>query len=219
MDKHTINHPKKRKQSTSRKSAIIAIVSIVLILFFAGLLFVKPILVKQKYDTYNHFEFEKTNEYWQTRVEYNNYVTPITFTSHPLDLEDIFYNETITSYVLNKPHVGFVIAIKEDAGSVPVIAGVNIARILGERFYGFEVNSALYVEPELINQTNTTIPIVSCDDATEYRPIIFIDVNSEKQSIDFSSDNGDCIIIRSSSEKKDILEMADLFVYKILEIM
>lgn len=218
MDKHAVNHNKKRKQ-TSSKSTILAILAIIVILALAGLLFVKPLLMKQKYDVYNHFEFEKSNNYWQTSVQYNNYVTPITFTSHPLDLEDIYFNENISSYVLNQPHAGFIIAIKEDSGSVPVIAGINIARILGERFYGFEVNSALYVEPDMINQTNTTIPIVNCNNATTSRPIIFIDINSDKPLIDFSPENKNCIVIKSSSEKEDILRMADLFVYKILEIM
>lgn len=218
VTKHNLKHHKKRSSSSS--GTLIAIIAILVILLVAGFLFVRPLLIKEKYSSYNNFEFEQSNNYWQTYVEYNGYLTPITFTSHPLDLEDIDYETNITSFVLTQPHASFTISMRDDVGSVPVIAGVNIARILGERFYGFNVNSALYFDDHMKNSTNTTIPIVSCNDATSINPIIFIDVNATKNSIKFSDENSNCIVVSSvTSTKENVLSMADLFVYKILEIM
>jgi hypothetical protein len=217
--KHDAKKFVKRKESSS-KYTLLAIIAIILILGLAALIFVKPLLIKEKYGVYNHFEFEEVNGYWQTHIQYNNMVTPITFNTHPVDLQNIPFDDNLTTYILYEPISSFVIAIREDAGSVPVIAGVNIARILGDKFYGFDVSSALYVDEDMKNQTNTTIPIINCVDATKTHPIIFIDVNATEKSIEFSKENNYCIHISSpSAQKEDILGMADLFVYKILEIM
>lgn len=217
MAKHEVNHHIKRKQKSSNLT-LIAVLLIVAVLVIGGLYFFKPLLEKNKYDTYNAFEFEKSGEFWQTYVEYNKLLTPITFYNHPLDLEKVPFDEEITSYILEKPHSSFVIAVRNDVGSIPVIAGVNMARILGGRFYGFDVTSALYYDD--LNVSNSSLPVTNCDQATLYEPVIFIDVGSENNSITFSEENDNCILITSeSTDKEDVLAMSDLFVYKILEIM
>ena len=219
MTKHEFKHYAKRKEKKS-KIVMFTILFLILLILAGGLFFIRPLIVKNNYSTYNHFEFEQSGDYWQTYVQYGKYTTPITFYNHPLDIDYSYYNENITNYILEKPHSAFVIAIRDDAGSVPVIAGINIARILGEKFYGFKVSSALYFDDEMKNATNTTFPVVSCSDATLSQPVIFIDVNASTNEIDFDESNKNCIHLKTiSSAKEDVLPIADLLVYKILEIM
>jgi len=169
---------------------------------------------KKDYKTYNGFLFEQQGKYWITMVELQDQPYEAPFYNHPLDLANISYDDAITNFLLAEPHTDFVIAVRPDAGSVPVLAGVNVARVTG-RFYGMPTSSALYGNESI---DDMAFPTVTCADATSLKPIIWINTNTTEKGVFFDDSNEYCVQIAAPSSD-EILAVADIFTYKILGIM
>ncbi|MCA9478723.1 MAG: hypothetical protein KC535_06245, partial [Nanoarchaeota archaeon] len=158
MVKHdTVN---KSKKKTNSSSIIIIIAAIVIIALIGGLFIIKPgqegttKYKKSDYETYHGFNFEQQGKYWVTFVELSGVRYEAPFYNHPLDVQDIYYQDNITEFVIGEPHTNFTIAVSDNVGATPVLAGANIARITG-KLYGMPTSSALYALPdERTNQTN-----------------------------------------------------------------
>ena len=219
-----VRHKKvnKEKKKSSSSHFIIALVVIVVIVLASALFIYKPGVdstpsYKQSdYEIYHGFKFEQRGEFWITFVELDNVPYEAPFYNHPLDLSHVAYDEEVTSFVLEEPHSEFIIAVSDHVGATPVLAGANIARITG-KLYGTPTSSALFAMPQERDENQTAIPYVDCSDATKTAPIFWINVNDESQSIYRDADNPYCIIIGGTNDE-EILESADLFAYKILQI-
>jgi hypothetical protein len=223
--KHELSYNDKHKQSKSWIYIVVALVIIGIVIAGAVVVF-SPAKTDpfKTYDVYNGFAFENRGEFWQTNVQLDEQLYEVPFYNHPLDISsEIRYDVNVTQYLIDvvntiSPKRNLIIAVRPDAGSVPVLAGVNVARITG-KFYGVQTNSALYLEDEEVDDFDTQdFPIRNCEDATVITPIIYIAVNQTESGVYFDQDNQHCIIL-AGSDNDNLLEVADLLGYKLLGIM
>jgi len=212
-----------KEKISERKTTwlLISVAIIVLVVIIGGYLLFGPSKsssTSHSLDKYNSFLFTKQGNQWVTTIERNGQVYEAPFNYHPTELSGVKYNSSITNYMLHVPHSTFTIAVRPDAGSRPVLGGVNIARITG-KFYHVPTDSALYVEPEFRNITETNnLPVVSCADATRSHVLIWISKNETESVVKFDKDYPNCIIVGGSTDE-EILQSADTLAYKILGIM
>lgn len=225
--KHDKESKKKTKKSTKVPGYVIyGAIFVVLVLVFSALMFSFSGIFdnneKVDYSMYNRFSFTKLQTGWQTIVEKNGIPYEAPFYNHPLDIDGIVYQEEVTT-LLNDviitltPRREFTIAIHPDSGAVPVLAGVNIAKITG-KFYGAPTSSALFMNAteEKLRRNETDLPIVNCDDATFKNVIIHISATEEENAVKII-DNF-CVGIYGTNES-NVLMAADLVGYKLLGIM
>ncbi|MGM5480461.1 MAG: hypothetical protein ACQESC_03300 [Nanobdellota archaeon] len=172
----------------------------------------------EDYGTYNHFNFEQVGDKWKTEVVHKNKLFEVPSYYHPLEVENVTYNRDVTLFLMTVPHVGFTFAV-DDKGSKPVIAAVNIARILGDRYYGFDVTSSIYNSS--IDQNTTTssnVTYSNCDQATKKYPVIHISVNETEPVVRFANNNSYCVVV-GGADGDQAIKAADRVVFEILQIM
>jgi heme/copper-type cytochrome/quinol oxidase subunit 2 len=220
VDAHIKNENK--KDSNKKNKIILVLIGIVIIILISVLTIyvynvVKNINNTPKYSEYNKFPFQKIEEHWYTMISYDNQPYEAIFYNHPLELEDIDYDNNASILTLNKPHVGIVIAVAPNDNATTVLAASNIARITG-KFYKLPTKSALYVPVNQRNDTNYSHLLVDCSEASEKIPIIYLNGMSNVTSVSIDENNSNCILIRGSSAE-EIYKSADLYTYKILGIM
>lgn len=223
--RHELSYNEKHRQKKSWTFIFIALAIIAIIIVGAVVVFTPaqrdPL---RNYEVYNGFAFENKGDFWTTTVELDGALYEVPFYTHPLDIsEEIIYNDTVTHYLIDvvntiSPKRNLIIAVRPDAGSVPVLAGVNIARITG-KFYGVQTNSALYLDDDEVNDFDTQdFPIRNCEDANIITPIISIAVNQSQKGVYFDEEYKHCIIV-AAEDNDGILEVADLLGYKLLGII
>ena len=212
--KHSnIHKHKKRSYGT-----ILAVVFIVLVVLGLGYFVYDNVDSANSYKNFNGFLFEQSGEYWITGVELEGQPYTVPFYNHPLDLDDVYYDPEVSDYILDVPHTNFIIAVHPDAGSLPVLAGVNIARVTG-RFYGVPTSSALYIpQDELSLYNETGLPVIDCSLATSDSPVLWMNIDESAAVVRFDENNPHCIIV-GGSNGDEILASADMFVYRILGII
>ncbi len=213
-----------KKESKEKSSSLIIgiIIGIVIIAFLSAVFIIKPGQDTQKYkdsdyEIYNGFVFDQSGDFWITNIELNGIPYEAPFYNHPLDVQDTPYDESITPFILETGHSNFIIAVSDNVGSTPVLAGANIARITG-KLYGIPTSSALYATPDQRDENQTGFPYVDCSDATRLTPIFWINVNDTTQSIYRDQNNSNCIIV-GATNNDEILESSDVFAYHILQII
>lgn len=217
-EKRNIKH-KERVPTT-----FIVILIVVVALLAIGAFFIFSSNKPLDYSQYNGFQFTKIGKNWQTMVEMNGQLYEVPFYNHPYDISGVSYNDNVTKHLMNvintiKPKREIIIAVSPDSGSVPVLAGVNIARITG-KFYGAKTSSALYLNDDKIKSYNNSanLPIVNCGDANFLKTIIHVSINETNESANFVNNNTNCILV-GASNSSDLLEVADVVGYKLLGIM
>ncbi len=194
----------------------LALIIIVILVFGALQLVKKP---KQDLTTYNGFTFEHRvsgeRDYWVTHVQLSGQTYEVPFYYHPSALENYSYDTRLTKYILHYPIKKIIIAVHPKAGSVPVLAGIDLARVTG-KFYGIPTASALYV-PAGENYSSLNLTQVNCNDATNTEPIIWLTNTTVEPKVILSNDTHYCIIV--SGQGDNILAAADLMAYKLLGIL
>lgn len=209
------------KHKESVPTTFIVIIIVVIALLAVGAFFIFSSDQPLDYSQYNGFQFTKIGENWQTMVEMDSQLYEVPFYNHPYDVVGVDYDDNVTSYLMDvintvKPPREIIIAIHPDSGSVPVLAGVNIARITG-KFYGVRTSSALYLEDDEIEAYNSTdLPVVNCNDSNFLTTIIHISINETTKSANFVGNH--CILI-GAGNGDDLLMVTDLIGYKLLGIM
>ena len=174
---------------------------------------------EQSYEVYNHYAFKQVGDKWSTEVVYNNELFEVPSYYHPLEVEDLPVDSQVVNFIMNVAHAGFIIAV-DDGGSEHVISAINLARILGEKYYGFPVKSALYGDNNktITNVENTTISYANCADATEVVPVIRISLNESFPVVTTDADNPNCIIVGGSTAQETI-KASDALVFRLLGII
>jgi len=221
------NNKNNKKQKNTFTNIIIFLVITGLIVGSYFVFFSDNHSNENQFSTYNGFSFTQNGQYWMTELEHNGQIFNAPFYIHPKTLENrnYSYNPLITKLLVGMKHQKFLIAISPDEGSTPVLAGVDIARILG-KFYGIPTNSALYVEQNNRNESiNYSAQIVDCSEASYLKPIIWITSSLNKTGVFLDENNPACVIVSGSVDTAEgkttspIVELADLLAYKILLIM
>jgi len=205
-------------------TTFIVILVVVVALLATGAFFIFSAQKPLDYSQYNNFKFTKiANNNWQTMVEMNGQLYEVPFYNHPYDISGVNYNNNVTKHIKDvintvKPPRKIIIAIHPSSGSVPVLAGVNIARITG-KFYGAKTSSALYLEDnEQDTYNSTNISLVNCGDANFFTTIIHLSANETNESVNFVNNNSNCILVGANNDT-NLLKVADLVGYKLLGIM
>jgi len=213
---------KNEPSSTKTKLIWISIILLILIIFsVVGYSIKQKIDEKNKYEYYRTFKFEKISDmFWRTYVLKNNQELEFITYNHPLDLEQIPFNESVRVLTLNRRHMNLTLAISPEADMNGIVAGVNIARITGN-YFGLPTNSALYIPVDERNLSqNYTRPPIDCSEATELSPILWLLPEGNETSVYLHPQYPNCIIVSGSNEHpEDIIKSADLYTFKIMRIM
>jgi hypothetical protein len=218
----TADSPEKIVISKKKQNIQFIIFAGILILIFLAIVFVPKLIQKTKLDQnkYNNFEFvQKEDKFWYTVIQKGEQPYWIPFYYHPRDLEDIPVEANLRAkfFDLQTNNGSIYITMDPDnANNTIIIAGVEIARITGERYGLLNVptRSAFIKQPS--NSTaDTGTPVVTCADANDKIMVIWITL-SDKNMIYSYGDN--CLILEAKTYK-DMIRVADRLMYHLLGIM
>jgi hypothetical protein len=210
------------KNPLKDKSLIYTIAIIIIILaIFAGIYIysnikkaqtAQPDVSTQYYNNYTFLKFEDNK--WYTNIMIRNYPYTIPFYYNPNELEGILIDNNAVSKVrdFRMNHSSAYIALDPNESSIQVIAGVEIARILGNKYniFNFDLKTSFTKDPGIYSD----YPIITCDNASNDVMVFLMLVGKENKV--YSEDN--CIIIESLNITETI-RVADAFSYKLLGIM
>lgn len=162
--------------------------------------------------TYNFFEFTPVGKYWATEIQIDNQPFFIQFHYHPKDVEDIPFDEKAKEYLVEKKPKQVFITLDPDEGSLPVLAGVEIAKITGtgKGILNLPTKSAL-TEPAYEGAETL---LVTCDDANENITVIWVHagVKTRVAAVD------DCILVEGATPE-DTIKAADRLAYGLVGII
>lgn len=219
VKKHKSNNAKHQEHIPT---SFIVILSVVVVILGIAAFFIFTAEEPVDYSQYNGFRFTQIGDNWQTLVEMNEQLYEVPFYNHPHDIIGVLYDDNVTLHfkdVINtvKPKREIIIAVHPDSGSVPVLSGVNIARVTG-KFFGVKTTSALYLPPEDVNTYNNSedLPIANCDVADFLSTVVIVSLNETRTSVEFLDE--DCVLI-GAPDGDSLLMAADLVGYKLLGIM
>lgn len=172
---------------------------------------------EQESYNYNGFEFVQapsgSDTLWLTQIEIQGQPYNIPFYYHPSATENIAYPEGLAEAIVDAevPPEMVYISLSPDAGSRPVIAAVEISRLLGTKYnlLNMEVQSALTRPDEDLDTLVRT-----CEDAQDGILVIVF----EQGSINAISNEGNCITMSYTTPEESI-RVADRFAYELLKIM
>jgi hypothetical protein len=204
--------------NTTRNLIIIALIAVIVLV---ALVYVPNLLKKHQLqsDSYNNFQFVKQPDgFWYTVVNKGNQPYQLPFYYHPRQLEDIVVDNTVRDKFFGLKDNEGSIFITLDPGSTDnkiVIAGVEVARITGERFGLLDVPTrSAFTRPPTDSSVNTETPVIGCKDANPKNLVVWIVVTNKN----LVSSNGYCVILEAKSYN-DTVKVADRLVYNLLGIM
>jgi hypothetical protein len=213
---------KKENPADARRNNIFFIIFTAgLILALLAIVLLPKLIYKVQLEknTYNGFQFVKNADgTWTTVVEKGNQPFQIPFYYHPRELEDIGIESNLRNkfFAVRDNNGSIFITLDPDAGNnTIVIAGVEIARITGERFGLLNVptHSAFIKKPQ--NATvDTGTPVVTCNSASNKTMVIWLTLSDK--NVAYSQ--GNCIILEFKSYT-DSVKVADRLMYNLLGIM
>jgi hypothetical protein len=212
-------HEKVEKEESKNSTLTFIVLASILVLVLLGIVFVpRYFAAKEKQEnTYNGFEFTQDGDFWFTVVSKGDQPFSIPFYYHPKDLEDVVVEQGIRDKFFAMQGNGSIfIAVDPEAGNNKVvIAGVEIAKITGDRYGLLNVptKSAFLREPASAT-VNTQTPILNCANATPNRLIVVL-IESDKN---LASSRGNCVILESRDYNESV-RVADRTMYHLLGIM
>lgn len=177
---------------------------------------------------YNNFDFSDAPEgmcYVRIQIKDSNSVVKngqILMQYHPLDLEYIRVDPSIrddfrtfvNNYFAGVPSQVFI-TVHPDAPGTHVIAGVEVAKVLGEKYsiFNLPTRSAFTTQSNL---TAGDVPVVNCWDADKNNMVIWIKEKGE--SIIAQGGPKNCFVLQANTTNETV-KVADRFVYEVLGIM
>lgn len=171
-------------------------------------------------NSYNGFTFQQRQEgslsVWDTVVDSKGNLYQVTFYHHPSTLEDVIFEPGIAD-LLRNPETRpsrLYLTLPADAGSRPVVAGVEISKLTGYGidFLNIETRSALQ------ESTNSSdIAVITCEDATPDTVVISFSMG-DYNMVHLDENNPRCIHLMYETAN-DSIRVADRFGYGLLGIM
>lgn len=184
------------------------------------------------YSTYNNRSFEQRENLWYTTLGLAGGDAIYRFYTHPYDLEDIPFNDTSTLAlaIVQQNQGTFAISLDSSISEAGIdnqystVAIVNMVRFAAPHF-GLQVelgsdNVSTIDEFDLdqtnneITEENVTVDRISCADANNQTAVISIRMGEEKRV-----DQDNFCTIFYVTEGQDIIDLADLYSYKVLGVM
>jgi hypothetical protein len=211
----------------SSKATLITVVSVLVVLtVFAALIFVPELLQKQKQEDskYNNFEFEQYEDgLWGVRVEVNTNPYLVLMHYHPTEVDTIKVEQgavdvinALATKVAVTGEGQVYITMDPDAPAGLAIAGVELAKVLGEKYgiYNIPTKAAFSKPKEGFGQS---IPIITCQDAVNDTFVVYIR-EAENEYVGVPQDFNQCIVVQGSSANETI-RVADRLVYALFNII
>jgi hypothetical protein len=208
------------KVSSKRTTINLIIISFVFITLLLAVVYVPGMLKKQQAEStkYNNFEFVKQDGIWFTIVNKGDQPFSLPFYYHPKDLEGIVVDSTVRDrfFAMRDNNGSIFITLDPDSSDNKiVIAGVEIAKITGQRFGLLDVPTHSAFTKLPTNATaNTGTPVRTCNDANDRTLIVWIAVTNK----DLVTSKGNCILLEAKSYN-DTVKVADRLMYHLLGIM
>lgn len=195
---------------------ILAFVLFVLVVFALTLFFTRE---EHESYTYNGFEFAQVQQgadtLWVTQIQVRGQLYNIPFYYHPSEVEDVLFEEGLADAIVDnpaRPNMVYI-AFDPDAGSRPVVGGVEISRLLGTRYNLLNMN----VQSALTRTDNTTqvdSPIKTCADAIDGVLVIVYEQSTTNAIVH----EGNCVRMQYKTPE-DSIRVSDRFAYELLKIM
>jgi hypothetical protein len=168
---------------------------------------------------YNNFIFLKqADNTWSVDLSIKNAPYSIPFYYNPYEVDNIsMHSEIIPAFkrFMNESPGGRVyIAVDPDDSSKVIIAGVEFARLLGDKYnvFNFDVVSAFSRPPNA--SLNLTRPVVSCRNANNHTMVIIMYIGN-MTAIGYKNN---CIVLEAAN-LNDTVKVADAFSYRLLGII
>ncbi len=118
---------------------------------------------------FNHFEFVQSSDgLWNTEMQIGKNLYSIPFHYSPKEIDSVTINNPsaiLNTFITLKKNDGLVyVTVDPNTQSSAVIAGVEVARVLGTAYnlYNLRVASAFSVAPSYVNETIEKYPVITC---------------------------------------------------------
>lgn len=172
---------------------------------------------------YNNFCFVQQDDLWSVRVMVNGQPYRIAVHHLPEELEDIPVDpkavETIQalSTMVNQTGEGrLFITMNPEAPSGVAIAGVEIAKITGERYdiYNIPTRAGLTKKPESVSKET---PIVDCSSSGNETFVVYLREHDQNY-VGVPEQYPQCIVIQGT-DADEVVKSADRFLYALFGVM
>jgi hypothetical protein len=214
--KQTEKKTKKDKKKEINIKPIIYTIIILLIILLTITLIRSPdkeIEGEKNYEFYNGYIFKKLPDFdnvWETEVKVNGVDERLELRYHPLDLENIEYNNTINQYFYLTQQANGHITIsltKEiytiESGKVS-LAGFDLARVL-RSYFGYQIKTSV--------EDNEEYEWITCENATPQNLVIMFKKGETK------IDAEPFCINLYFEDPNDSIKIVSLLLYNLLGIM
>ncbi|MFP4524257.1 MAG: hypothetical protein ACLFO2_03025 [Candidatus Woesearchaeota archaeon] len=174
-------------------------------------------------EEYNNFCFIEQDDMWSVRVMVNGQPYRVAVHHLPEELEDIPIDpkavETVQalSTMVNQTGDGrLFITMNPEAPSGVVIAGVEIAKITGERYdiYNIPTRVGLTKRPESVSEDT---PIVDCSSSGEDTFVIYLREH-DRNYVGVPEQYPQCLVIQGT-DADEVVKSADRFLYALFGVM
>ncbi|MFC2134739.1 hypothetical protein ACFLTH_08995 [Bacteroidota bacterium] len=202
---------KKRKEFIN----FIILIAVMLILLL-GLMAYGKFKARKEIDMtkYNNYNFRQDRDgFWMTAIQIGDTLYPITFYSHPREVENINFEEDVENTILIRKSSELIIAIPPKPNPVLAFAGRQISKIT-EGILGIST-------VPMLNGPEDELDYVTCEsDASESR-IILSFIPSDKNLVYMDNKNPYCIKLEFNNltSVNESMRVADSFAYHLLKIM
>lgn len=167
---------------------------------------------------YNGFDFWQRPEgnisLWMTRIQVGAQPYEIPFYYHPRETESVLIEDHVGQFLIERRPKLLYFTFSPDAGSRPIVAGVELSRITGNRFHLLSIPTRSALQEPVV--ANSTIAVITCKNATG--DVMVLQFNEGPQNRIYRDDNPFCIRLEYVNASESI-RVADRFAYRLVQIM
>jgi hypothetical protein len=214
---------KKIDKSLKTVSIMVVVLGLIFLGIFFGIRYTKEYMKNTNTDThviYNNYEFNKYEDgKWYVTLAKNNQPYEIAFYYNPYEVENLtITNNTMIqfkNFMDSHPGGRVYITMNPDESSKVVVASVELAKLLGQRYniFNFDVKAAFTKESDIRNVSDTGYPIITCANASKDHLIFwFAPANVTEVKV-----NSNCIAIKYADINESV-RAADALAFRMLTI-
>ncbi|MBN1275521.1 hypothetical protein JXA12_04495 [Candidatus Woesearchaeota archaeon] len=214
---------RRRAPAVYLAAAVIIVIALILIFYYKPWQLLFP-GGEDDLSSYNNYDLAKREDgLWYVRIVVNDQPYQVAMHHHPIEVELIPAEQDAVDVIrvmANRAAKGYdseaIIAMDPEAPGALVIAGVEIARVVGEKFNIFNIptSSAFTKQP---TSGATATPVLDCRDADEDTAVILIRV-ADDDRVAVPTNHPTCVVVQATTANKTI-QAADRFVYALFGVI